>query len=481
MKASSFRLLILLFFSIFFAGCQTIEEEPDVVLKKAFIEQPDRYERSIELNMKDDPEESELEWDLTLYSQVDRSDDQDIQTTHSFSAQWFFSESIGQFLPMFEFVDRFLIAVDLVRFGGEIYFKPQDINARARKNQDPKLSAMFDYYIDQIYKPYLNNAYKTSMTDLESFLEALYSTRQGFRGGKEESLFHFDEYSNYLHFEMGPDVAESGLFTVNKNFGLEEIEILSGQTVDVYHYQLALDAMGAIELGRILNEKYGYKSAIPYHIMNFVDYYNEVFYLEVWIGRDDYHFYKVNLETIDGSDLGVFVEMILESKPLNSLHISPPDESEVIELSPLLSMAQKQIESFIPYDPPVPEVDETPRLYLENGDIMTFSDGEIVTVKPDGEVVPSPVFSDEEIESMVDDILADSASDTEENSDLGVESSLSESDEQSELPTQIPDDEVPLSEQLKDMTSDPELMEDFYVDEICKKNIFNPICRESIL
>ncbi len=279
---------------------------PEDILKDALTHFPDHYQRDISINITDAFLDPTPEFNIEIDSFIDRSDPGAIESQTEVAVLMHMPEEIAETVGVLGYEQHF--EGQLTRVIDELYLSVSrsDVEVFGDEAADQQAKAQINPYQDQ--------AYRASLNEFQSLLRVIYGINQGFLGGDEEILFNFEEQSDYFYQELGQDIVDTELLTIEKDHGLETIEALSGETVEAHHYELALDRMGVLDFTSVLNEKINFKSAIPYHLFNFTDYSNEAYDLQVWIGQDDHHIYKLQFTTTDRVESDLIVEITVQNK-----------------------------------------------------------------------------------------------------------------------------------------------------------------------
>ncbi len=340
------------------AACNTgTIEEPEVVLEKALttISNSAETEASLSFSLNDPTMNGSYEAEFLL---SDKSSMEDLENPQSESTMSFTAsgEVEGQDLEASG-------SLDLVLAGDDIYVTMDsfDLSGSALGGMDAFILPAIKAYTDQTY--HLN---------LEEFSQLI----EDFTGEEVATT----DYDLYQDEEFLQAIADTKFLVVEDNHGVVQIETVTGDNVNAYHYTIGLDGANFESLMRMLNEKMEIMPEAEidfmfrmieeegYEMSDVVDVLSEGFELQMWIGQDDYHVYKSELitssehivslmEAVDKldpgtvldreyemiEDLALDVTAVLESAPIDAFEAEVPDDfeelDEVIEGLMMLGMA----------------------------------------------------------------------------------------------------------------------------------------------
>lgn len=179
----------------------------------------------------------------------------------------------------------------------------------------------------------------------------------------------FSELMAYSQDQAAKDLAESQLLKASVDHGPERISTLSGKEW-AYHYEIEIDAAGMQAFLEKMDEQFDlfteeeikevFEMQDP-SLEEVMEVVNTAMKIDVWIGMEDYHPYRVELtsdlekiqevidkiEALDDTfvteadraalEQGEFsMSLVTESQPMSKVNIERPAEDDLLDMNPML-------------------------------------------------------------------------------------------------------------------------------------------------
>ena len=226
--------------------------------------------------------------------------------------------------------------------------------------------------------PYMNETVKLPLGEMMNMMEEINKKAQ-LQGQPSVDYQAMKKYG----LEQGPkDLADSKIFVVTKDLGIEKIKSLGGKKVQAYHYEIGINGEGLKTFIKKMGESTQIlpkaemqelmKEENNAYFTELADVLNQAVTIHVWIGQTDYQTYKTEitsdlkkikaaldqineLEGLDKESVmtdsekeffekGNFsLKITDERNPLSSFSAEKPSDKDVIDLGPMLKVFMNQV------------------------------------------------------------------------------------------------------------------------------------------
>lgn len=348
-------------------------ENSEAVLEKMFTQSAKVYESQAKAEFSfSDPETKESgKFNFSAKEKTDASDSENVQSESSFELNGEFKMPQSASTTATEGSENAVgtpeeMAVNaagkLTMIGEDLYASLNKLELTGNAPEVEQANAI----LPAILGPYMDETLYLSMETLEKMMQQI-------QAGTGEPAPDFDALKMYGQSQVYQDLANSKMLVVSEDKGIEKLSTPFGKKVNAYHYEVDLNPEGVEAFLKAMNEKVDLgpqeeldalfaKDANP-SVQEIFQLVNEAMNLELWIGQEDYHPYKVQItsdfdqikaaldklsqtnETFSPSEedsefmekTDMSVNLVIESQPISSFTLKKPEE--VIDLAPLLEMA----------------------------------------------------------------------------------------------------------------------------------------------
>ena len=261
--------------------------------------------------------------------------------------------------------------------GDDLYASLTKLEIKGDFEGVKEVNAMLPLFVG----PYMNETVHLPLDKLSPIMEKANAQLES----EGQPAVDYEALKAYGAEGMPKDLADSKMLVVSKDNGLEKVKGLSGESVQAYHYKVALDSKGFETFLKKFNEKtkmipaeeltqiFAKKEGEP-GFAEAMDVVNEAMDIQIWIGQADYHVYKMEIGTdnakliaavdkirkidktanITDEDIKLLKEgkiefkVMVESSPLKSFSVEKPTDKNIIDLGPMLEMATKGVMEQMP-------------------------------------------------------------------------------------------------------------------------------------
>lgn len=346
------------------AACQppTDAEDSAVVLEKMITQASKVYETQtqMEVSFKDTETGEWGEITLTATEETDATDLENLESDSKLE----FSADINMLEYNSDEGEESLeqVTVDAsarVRvIGKDIYAQLEQLDLGGSSPQVAQANASLSFVLGA----YMDEVIYVSLETLEPFLEQM-EEASGQVGPS------FSELMAYSQDQAAKDLAESQLLKASVDHGPERISTLSGKEW-AYHYEIEIDAAGMQAFLEKMDEQFDlfteeeikevFEMQDP-SLEEVMEVVNTAMKIDVWIGMEDYHPYRVELtsdlekiqevidkiEALDDTfvteadraalEQGEFsMSLVTESQPMSKVNIERPAEDDLLDMNPML-------------------------------------------------------------------------------------------------------------------------------------------------
>jgi len=338
------------------AGCTSTAtiEESKIVIEKALTAEPGSIEASTNLDFTFNDTEFGGAFKISANEKSNLSDPENIQSETSMEVSADLNIPEGDSTGNIK-VDAGM-EIDVI--GKDLYGSLTKLDITGDGQGVAEVNAMLPLIIG----PYMNETVHLPLAKIEEI--AMMADPAA------APAVDFTALEEYTNNGLSQDLADANVLVVATDNGVKKIKTASGKSVSTYHYEINLDETGLKEFMKKANEQFQLISTEELDALlsqegenpsfaEMIDVLNEAFSVELWIGQEDYHLYKMELSSdlarletaaekigdLSEADRDFFtggefeMNMMIESEPIDDFNVEKPADKDVIDLGPLLDLA----------------------------------------------------------------------------------------------------------------------------------------------